>query len=90
MLDPTSILFITLDSCRFDTFERAVLPNLKGIGDVHKAKAPGNFTFASHAAMFVGFTPGIPDRREALVLAMDLWRHVAAWRLFRQCRSSSL
>lgn len=67
MLDPTSILFITLDSCRFDTFERAQLPNLKALGTVYKAKAPGNFTFASHSAMFVGFTPGIAERREALI-----------------------
>ena len=67
MLDPTSILFITLDSCRFDTFERASAPNLKGIGQVYKAKAPGNFTFASHSAMFVGFTPGVPDQAEALI-----------------------
>ena len=67
MIDPTSVLFITLDSCRFDTFERAQAPNLKGLGTVYKAKAPGNFTFAPHAAMFVGFTPGIPDRREPLI-----------------------
>lgn len=29
--------------------------------------APGNFTYASHAAMFVGFTPGIAERAEAFV-----------------------
>lgn len=67
MLDPTSILFLTLDSCRFDSFEAANLPNLKAVGPLHKAKAPGNFTFASHSAMFVGFTPGIPGRNEPLV-----------------------
>ncbi|MEC9389796.1 MAG: hypothetical protein VX944_06950 [Myxococcota bacterium] len=67
MLDPTSILFITLDSCRFDTFEAARTPNLDALGAVHKAKAPGNFTFASHAAMFVGFTPGIPGKNEPWV-----------------------
>ena len=67
MLDPTSILFITIDSCRFDTFERAALPNIKGLGEVFKATAPGNFNFASHAAMFVGFTPGSPVRQEAFV-----------------------
>ncbi len=67
MLDPTSILFITLDSCRYDTFERATAANIKALGPSYKAKAPGNFTFASHAAMFVGFTPGVPERAEPLV-----------------------
>tara|TARA_B100000575_G_scaffold293440_1_gene304848 strand:+ start:828 stop:1697 length:870 start_codon:yes stop_codon:yes gene_type:complete len=67
MLDPTSVLFITLDSCRFDSFEAARTPNFDALGTVYKAKAPGNFTFASHSAMFVGFTPGIPGRNEPWV-----------------------
>jgi hypothetical protein len=53
-----SVLFITLDSCRFDTFAAARAPNFKSLGPVQKAMAPGNFTYASHSAMFVGFTPG--------------------------------
>ena len=59
---PSSILFITLDSCRFDTFEAADAPNLKKVGHLYKAQAPGSFTFSSHAAMFVGFTPGIDSQ----------------------------
>ena len=59
MLDPRSFLFITLDSCRYDTFEAANAPNLKAVGPLHQAMAPGYFTYASHAAMFVGFTPGV-------------------------------
>lgn len=62
-----SVLFITLDSCRYDTFEAAQAPNLKAVGQLHRAMAPGNFTYASHAAMFVGFTPGIATRKEAFV-----------------------
>ena len=56
---PSSILFVTLDSCRFDTFEAASAPTLRAVGPLHRAMAPGNFTFSSHAAMFVGFTPGV-------------------------------
>lgn len=59
-IHPQSILFITLDSCRYDTFERAALPAMKQVGALHKVMAPGNFTFASHMAMFAGFTPGAP------------------------------
>jgi hypothetical protein len=64
---PTSILFITLDSCRYDAFVEACAPNLKSIGPLHRTMAPGNFTYSSHAAMFVGFTPGIANRTESYI-----------------------
>lgn len=67
MLDPASFLFVTLDSCRYDTFESANAPNIKSIGPLHRAQAPGNFTYASHAAMFVGFTPGVASERTPYV-----------------------
>lgn len=57
---PESILFVTLDSCRYDTFAKAHAPHMRAIGDLHRAMAPGNFTFSSHAAIFMGFTPGVP------------------------------
>jgi hypothetical protein len=53
------ILFITLDSCRFDTFSNSYAPNLKAVAPYYKAQAPGYFTYGSHSSMFVGFTPGI-------------------------------
>ena len=65
--DPRSILFVTLDSCRYDTFLAAHAPNLKAVGELHRAMAPGNFTFGSHAAMFVGFTPGIAGCSEPFI-----------------------
>jgi len=37
---------------------------MKKIGSLHKAHAPSYFTFSSHAAMFVGFTPGIAKLNE--------------------------
>ena len=62
--DPRSVLFITLDSCRYDTFATAETPHLKAVAPFHQAMAPGSFTYGSHAAMFVGFTPGIGSRFE--------------------------
>lgn len=62
-----SILFITLDSCRYDAFEAAAAPNLKAIGPLIRATAPSYFTYASHAAFFMGFTPGDASRREPFV-----------------------
>ncbi len=55
-----SVLLVTLDSCRFDTAERAPTPTLDSIGPRHRAMSPAHFTLASHAAMWVGTTPGIP------------------------------
>lgn len=56
---PDSVLFVTLDSCRADTAERTSTPGLDRIGPRHGAMAPGHFTLASHAAFWVGTTPGI-------------------------------
>lgn len=57
------ILFVTLDSCRFDTFEKAfdsgLVPNIASIGPLHKAFSPSYFTYGSHAAFWMGFTPGV-------------------------------
>ena len=55
---PESLLLVTLDSCRFDTVSANRIPVMSAIGPVHKAMAPSYFTYGSHAAMFVGFTPG--------------------------------
>lgn len=65
--DPRSILFITLDSCRYDVFISADVKNLSGVGRLYRAMAPGNFTYGSHAAMFVGFTPGVAEFKEPYV-----------------------
>jgi hypothetical protein len=52
-----SVLFVTLDSCRFDTFRDARTPAMDQVGALHMSTAPSHFTYASHAAMFMGFTP---------------------------------
>jgi len=64
---PASVLFVTLDSCRYDTFVTANAPCLKSVGRLYKAMAPGNFTYSSHAAMFMGFTPGLAGVRESFI-----------------------
>jgi len=63
---PEGVLLITLDSCRYDTYKRANIPNMKMIGPIHKANAPSYFTYGSHAAMFMGFLPSI--NQEAPIL----------------------
>jgi hypothetical protein len=64
---PESVLLLTLDSCRYDTFAAADLPNLRRVGPLHAASAPSTFTFGSHMAMWVGFTPGVAGSAEPYV-----------------------
>ena len=73
-----SVLLVTLDSCRFDTAENTPTPTLDTIGPMHRAMSPGHFTLASHAAMFVGTTPGIPGLGQPVL-------DPKAGRLFRLC-----
>lgn len=62
-----SVLFITLDSCRFDTFASAAAPHMKAVAPLHRAQAPSYYTYGSHSAMFVGFTPGIAEARQPVL-----------------------
>ena len=70
-MDQEDVLFITLDSCRFDTFNHAytnnLIPNLKSVGTLHKAQAPSHFTYGSHSAFWMGFTPGVAKSTKALL-----------------------
>ena len=64
-MNKDDVLFITLDSCRYDTFEAAFnsgsLPNIQRIGELHKTTAPSHFTYGSHASFWMGFTPGVSN-----------------------------
>jgi predicted O-methyltransferase YrrM len=61
------VLFVTLDSCRYDTFAGAHVPAMRAVGALHRAQAPSHFTFGSHAAMFAGFTPGVASVAAPLI-----------------------
>ena len=66
-IHPQSVLFVTIDSCRYDTMAAGEAPNLRDIGALYRAQAPSYFTYGSHAAMFMGFTPGIAAARRPIV-----------------------
>ena len=74
------VLFLTLDSCRYDTFlashQAGRIPHLAGIGPLHRALAPSYFTYGSHAAFWMGFTPGVAG-------STDPWLNPKAGKLFR-------
>jgi len=86
LLEQQHVLFISLDSCRYDTFEAAYragsIPHMSDIAPLHRAMAPSYFTFASHAAFWMGFTPGV-------VGCHDPWLNPKAGKLFRMAFSGS-
>lgn len=66
-----SILLLTLDSCRYDTFAALYaaggIPHLGNIGPLHRAHAPSYFTYGSHASFWMGFTPGVAGCSDPLL-----------------------
>ena len=86
MVDPASVLFISLDSCRYDSalalHRRDALPTFTRVGPLHCAQAPSHFTYGSHAAFWVGFTPGIAASAEP-------WLNPKLGKLFRMAYAGS-
>lgn len=76
----SDVLLLTLDSCRYDTFAAAhaagTIPQLAAIGKLHRALAPSYFTYGSHAAIWMGFTPGV-------IGSAQPWLNPKAGKLFR-------
>ena len=66
-LHPDSVLLITLDSCRYDSFRRSTTPAMDRVGPLHLAMAPSHFTFGSHAAIFKGFLPSVSGEKPLLI-----------------------
>ena len=56
-----NFLLLTYDSCRYDVLVEANTPVLDSYSPIFRAQAPGNFTFASHQAFFVGILPNAID-----------------------------
>ncbi len=55
--DDLNILFITFDSCRYDSFVQAKTPNLDRYAPVYEADTPGTYTLPAHASFFTGIFP---------------------------------
>ena len=80
----SDVLFISLDSCRYDTFysswRASCLPNISSVGPVHKAQSPSYFTYGSHSSFWMGFTPGVACSNQP-------WLNPKAGKLFRMSYS---
>jgi hypothetical protein len=64
-IEDTSVLLITLDSCRWDTFSAANTPCFDSLGHFVRAYSQGTYTYPSHMSIYSGI---LPDTREPIPL----------------------
>ncbi len=78
MSDMNSIIFIVMDSCRFDTFERANTPNIDRLGKAEKRYAYASWTAPSHYTFAMGLMPHTSPNG---VMASEVYKdEYAHWR----------
>lgn len=56
-----NVVFITIDSCRYDTAKHADIPTIKGMGPLRKAYTHGSYTVPAHISFFSGHLPAVLD-----------------------------
>ncbi len=56
-----NVLFVVVDSCRYDTAAAAHVPFLNSVGPLRMGEAPGTYTLPSHVSFFSGILPNIID-----------------------------
>lgn len=76
-LKDTNVLFITLDSCRYDTAQKANIPTIQSLGSIKKAYTHATYTVPAHTAFFTGHLPAVFDQSQSKYYsesAGQLWR----------------
>lgn len=56
-----NVIIITLDSCRWDSFQRAKTVNLKQLSKFSKAYSQGTYTLPSHISIYSGILPSVRE-----------------------------
>ena len=65
------IVFIVMDSCRFDTFVAAATPNIDRFGQVEKRYSYASWTAPSHYAFTMGMLPHVSPKK---VFASEVYK----------------
>lgn len=74
-----NIIFITVDSCRYDTAEKAKVPFLSNLSKLRKAETHGDYTFPAHQSFFIGNLPVLIDGNSEYIEGItQFWRSSAA------------
>jgi len=77
--DDHNVLFITLDSCRYDSFVRANTPNMDKIGIGRLAYTHADYTLPAHMSFFSGHLPRLTDDTGVFNGADKSW--IPVWRM---------
>lgn len=74
-----NIIFITLDSCTYESALSAQTKNLDFLGEMRRAETHGTYTYPAHHAFFIGNLPNIlDDNKSYLENYSQVWRSTAA------------
>lgn len=68
---PNHLVFIVMDSCRFDSYARAATPNMDRIGEAQLRYSFASWTSPSHYTFLMGQTPHTSPRR---VFASEVYK----------------
>jgi len=74
-----NVVFVTIDSCTYDSASRANTHNLLSLSPLRKAETHGSFTFPAHMSFFIGNLPNLIDGNTYYFERYSqIWRSVAA------------
>lgn len=68
---PNHLVFIVMDSCRFDSYDRAATPNMDRVGKAQLRYSFASWTSPSHYTFLMGQTPHTSPRR---VFASEVYK----------------
>lgn len=71
MTKPNNLIFITFDSCRYDSFINAETPNISKIGKAEKRYSFASWTYPSHSVYLMG---ACPHKSPKGVFASEVYR----------------
>lgn len=60
-LEDCNVVFLTMDSCRYDTAKAADIPTMSSIGPIRMGWTHGSYTVPAHTAFFTGHLPSVMD-----------------------------
>lgn len=69
-----NVLFVVIDSCRYDTARGSETPFLNGISSLRCAESPATYTLPAHMSFFVGILPVLLGSPEYLPGIRHIWR----------------
>ena len=74
-----SVVFITVDSCNFETAKNANTPILNSVSKVRKCYTSSTYTYPAHHSFFLGHLPELIENKYYFDNYGKVWRSTQAW-----------